>query len=78
MNTQAAILRGLRHTRLPETAARVLREMRIHRRNHSARVVGTNALYAYKALAGVLFEEGLTPTVDPSDRSPVDLLLSEH
>lgn len=72
MNTQAAILRGLRHTRLPETAARVLREMRIHGRNHGARVVGTNALYAYEALAGVIFEEGMTATGD------IDILLDDR
>ncbi len=72
MNTQAAIMRGLRHTRLPETAARVLREMRIHGRNHGARVVGTNALYAYEALAGVLFEEGMTATGD------IDILLDDR
>ena len=72
LNTQAAILRGLRHTRLPETAARVLREMRIHGRNHGARVVGTNALYAYEALAGVAFEEGMTATGD------VEILLDDR
>ena len=72
LNTQAAILRGLRHTRLPETAARVLREMRIHGRNHGARVVGTNALYAYEALAGVRFEEGMTATGD------IDILLDDR
>lgn len=72
LNTQAAILRGLRHTRLPETAARVLREMRIHGRNHGARVVGTYALYAHEALAGVLFEEGMTATGD------IDILLDDR
>lgn len=46
--------------------------MRIHGRSHGAPVVGTNALYAYEALAGVRFEEGMTGTGD------IDFLLDDR
>ncbi|KIN71136.1 DUF3620 domain containing protein [Sulfitobacter guttiformis KCTC 32187] len=46
--------------------------MRIHGRNYGARVVGTNALYAYEALAGVRFEEAMAATGD------IDTLLDDR
>lgn len=72
LNTQAAILRGLGAGRLPVTAARVLREIRLHGRQAGLRVVGTNALYAYEAMAGVSFDEGATATGD------IDLLQDDR
>lgn len=72
LNTQAAILRGLGAGRLPVPAARALREIRLHGRHTGLRVVGTNALYAYEAMAGVRFEEGATATGD------IDLLQDDR
>lgn len=64
MSKQAAILRGLRDGRMPNVAARILRQLRIHGRDTGIRVVDTNALYAYEALAGVVFDAGVTATGD--------------
>lgn len=72
LKKQAAILRGLRDGRLPVVAARVLRELRIHGRETGLRVIGTNALYAYEALAGVVFDESATATGD------IDLLQDDR
>ncbi len=72
LNTQAAILRGLGAGRMPIIPARILRELRIHGKQTGLRVIGTNALYAYEALAGVVFEEGATATGD------IDLLQDDR
>lgn len=72
LDRQAAILRGLGAGRLPRVAAQVLRELRIHGKGTALRVVGTNAIYAYEALAGVMFEVGATATGD------IDLLLDDR
>lgn len=72
LNTQAAILRGLGAGRIPVTPARILRELRIAGRQTGLRVIGTNALYAYEALAGVVFDEGATATGD------IDLLQDDR
>lgn len=82
LNTQAAILRGLGAGRMPVIPARILREVRIHGKQTGLRVVGTNALYAYEALAGVIFEEGATATGDidllQDDRRRLRLLTEER
>lgn len=82
LDTQAAILRSLGVGRVPRTAARVLREIRIHGKAAPLRVVGTNALYAYEALAGVIFEEGTTATGDidllQDDRKRLRLVTDER
>jgi hypothetical protein len=82
LDKQAAILRGLRDGRLPVVAARILRELRLHSRQSRIRVVGTNALYAYEALAGVRFEVGATATSDTDllhdDRNRLRLLTDER
>lgn len=72
MSKQAAILRGLRDGRMPTVAARILRQLRIHGRDTGIRVVGTNALYTYEALAGVVFDAGVTATGD------IDLLQDDR
>lgn len=72
LNTQAAILRGLGAGRLPVVAARILRELRLHGRQGGLRVIGTNALYAYEALAGVVFAPDATATGD------IDLLQDDR
>ena len=46
------------------TAARTLRALRDHSKRTNIRVVGTNALYAYEALAGVAFNSSSTATGD--------------
>lgn len=82
LNTQAAILRGLGAGRMPVTPARILRELRIHGRQTGLRVIGTNALYAYEALAGVIFDEGATATGDmdllQDDRRRLRLLTEDR
>lgn len=82
LTTQAAILRGLGAGRMPVVPARILREVRAHGKQTGLRVVGTNALYAYEALAGVVFEEGATATGDidllQDDRRRLRLLTEER
>ncbi|AXQ96144.1 nucleotidyltransferase domain-containing protein (plasmid) [Cereibacter azotoformans] len=64
MNQQAAVLRALNAGRLPIMAARTLRALRIHDKSATIRVIGTNALYAYESLAGVMFNSASTATGD--------------
>lgn len=64
MERQAGVLRALDAGRLPVTAARTLRALRDHSKRTNIRVVGTNALYAYEALAGVAFGSSSTATGD--------------
>ena len=64
MERQAGVLRALDAGRLPVTAARTLRALWDHSKEANIRVVGTNALYAYEALAGVAFNSSSTATGD--------------
>ncbi|MYA89104.1 MAG: hypothetical protein F4X97_11775 [Boseongicola sp. SB0662_bin_57] len=64
MSKQAAILRTLDAGRLPVTAAHTLRVLDAHGKRTGLRVVDTNALYAYEALAGVVFRSSSTATGD--------------
>jgi hypothetical protein len=67
---QAAVNRALGLGRVPRLGARILRALDAAGvLGAGIRVVGTHALYAYEASAGVHFEPGLTTTED------VDLLL---
>ena len=72
MDRQAAVLRSLNAGRLPIMAARTLRAMRTHDKGATIRVIGTNALYAYEALAGVVFNSESTATGD------VDILVDDR
>ncbi|WP_242468957.1 GSU2403 family nucleotidyltransferase fold protein [Rhodovulum adriaticum] len=72
MNRQAAILRTLGLGRLPVPAARILRAIRLSAPAAAIRVVGTNALYAYEAMAGVMFNAASTATGD------IDLLVDDR
>lgn len=82
MDREAAILRGLGAGRVPQVAARILREIRINGKGAALRVVVTNALYAYEALAGVVFEEGTTATGDSDllqdDRKKLKLITEQR
>lgn len=65
LGRQAAVNRALGMGRVPMIAARILRllDQRGFLGN-GLRVVGTNALYAYEAAAGVLLDPGITATGD--------------
>jgi hypothetical protein len=69
MDRQAAVLRSLNAGRLPIMAARALRT---HDKAATIRVIGTNALYAYESLAGVVFNSASTATGD------VDILVDDR
>ncbi len=71
IRVQAIVLRALGAGRLPLMAARTLRAPQSHRTD-SIRTVGTNALYAYEALAGVTFSRDSTATGD------LDLLVDDR
>lgn len=72
MNQQASILKAMGLGRMPVPAARILRAIRLAAPHAAIRVVGTNALYAYEALAGVRFDASTTATGD------IDLLLDDR
>lgn len=72
MDRQAAVLRSLNAGRLPIMAARTLRALRTHDKQATVRVIGTNALYAYESLAGVVFNSESTATGD------VDILIDDR
>jgi len=70
MARQAAVDRALGLGRVPSLGARILRALDEHGlMGAGLRVLGTHALYAYEAAAGVHFDAGMTTTED------VDLLL---
>lgn len=65
LDTMAPINRAMGIGRLPTTPARILRECDARELlGGQIFVVGTNALYAYEALAGIHFESGLIATAD--------------
>jgi len=82
MDRQAGVLRALGAGRLPLMAARTLRALRTHGNRNGVRVVGTNALYAYEVLAGVVFDSESTATGDidlpVDDRKRLSLLTDEN
>jgi len=82
MNRQAAVLRTLGLGRLPVPAARIMRAIRIAAPAATIRVIGTNALYAYEAMAGVMFNAASTATGDIDilidDRNRLKVLTEDH
>lgn len=65
LDRQAAINRALGLGRVPLTGARILRAVDLTETLGSGlRVVGTNAIFAYEAAAGVMVDPGLTATGD--------------
>ena len=73
MDRQAAVNRALGLGRVPLLGARIIRALDASGLlGGSIRVLGTNALYAYEAVAGVRIESGLTTTDD------IDLLLDSR
>ena len=70
LDRMAPVNRAMGLGRMPVTAARILRECDAKDLlGEQIFVVGTNALYAYEAMAGVRFDSGLLATAD------IDLLL---
>ncbi|MGR3570661.1 GSU2403 family nucleotidyltransferase fold protein [Brevirhabdus sp.] len=82
MNRQAAVLRTLGLGRLPVPAARILRAIRLAAPAATTRVIGTNALYVYEAMAGVMFNAASTATGDidilVDDRNRLKILTEDH
>ncbi|MHA6729811.1 GSU2403 family nucleotidyltransferase fold protein [Devosia sp. A369] len=73
MDRQAAINRALRLGRVPMISARIMRALdRIGALGAGLRVVGTHALFAYEAVAGVMVDTELTTTGD------IDLLFDSR
>lgn len=65
LDEMAPVNRAMGIGRLPTTPARILRECDARELlGGQLFVVGTNALYAYEALAGIRFESGLLATAD--------------
>lgn len=73
LDRQAAINRALRLGRVPATSAKIIRAIdRAGLLGSGLRVVGTNALYAYEAVSGVVVDASITMTGD------IDLLLDSR
>lgn len=73
LDRQIAVNRALGLGRLPQTAAKILRSIEnAGLLGAGLRVVGTNALYAYEASAGVFLDPGVTSTGD------IDLLFDNR
>ena len=72
MEKQAKIIRALGIGRLPLMASRILRALQINTAGNNMRVVGTNALYCYEALAGVALNQDILATGD------IDLLTDDE
>lgn len=73
MDRQAAINRAVLLGRVPMTSARIVRALeRVGALGAGIRVVGTNAVYAYEASAGVILDASITMTGD------IDLLFDSR
>ena len=82
LTRQAAVNRALGLGRLPLSAARILRSINsAGLLGNGVRVVGTNAIYAYEAAAGVLVDPGITATADIDllfdSRQSIDFVVSD-
>ncbi|WP_274630700.1 nucleotidyltransferase domain-containing protein [Arvimicrobium flavum] len=65
LQRQAAVNRALRLGRVPEIGARIVRALdEAGLLGHGIKIVGTNALFAYEAVAGVHFASELMTTED--------------
>ncbi len=65
LKEQARFCKAARIARVPRVVGGILRLLEQKRLlGSNLQVIGTNALYAYEAYAGVLFESGLTATQD--------------
>lgn len=65
LNNQSRYCKAVRIQRLPKTASRILRLLDQNQLlGSSVQVIGTNALYAYEAKAGVFLERSVTATSD--------------
>jgi len=70
LDRQSAVNRALRLGRVPLVGARIVRALdAADLLGNGIRVVGTNAIYAYEAAAGVMVDAGITSTQD------IDLLM---
>lgn len=70
MERQSAVNRALRLGRVPLLTARIIRALEnAGLLGEGIRIVGTNAIYAYEAAAGVFVDAGITTTED------IDLLM---
>ena len=65
MSEQARICKAVKIERVPKVVTGILRVLENHDMlGRNLIVVGTNALYAYEASAGVLFEPSISATED--------------
>jgi hypothetical protein len=64
LDDQAKLNKALRLGRVPEVAAKILRELDLSAARDDFRIVGTHALYAYESMAGVHFMQELLASGD--------------
>lgn len=65
LKEQARFCKAARIARVPRIVTAILRILDEHQLlGHNLKIIGTNALYAYEARAGVFFERGLLATQD--------------
>ncbi|MFH0726377.1 MAG: nucleotidyltransferase domain-containing protein [Pseudomonadota bacterium] len=65
LREQARLCKAVKIARTPKLVTAILRLLEQHKlMGRNLTVIGTNALYAYEASAGVFFESGLTSTRD--------------
>lgn len=73
LERQAAILRALGAGRLPVIAARILRQIEVHRPGMRPPILGTDALFVYEALADIAFSPHTAATADIGKRNRLRL-----